>query len=428
MTFENVQAGLRTDYLFRIANQRGGIVLGTGDLSELALGWATYGVGDQMSHYNVNGGVPEDVHPAPDPLGDRDRAVRGRGVGDARPRSSTPRSAPSSCPGEELQSTESQIGPYALHDFTLFYTLRYGFRPVEDRLPGAGTPGATRDAGDVAAGLPGRPSASPTTCRRSAAGSRSSASASSRSPSSSARRCRTGRRSRPAARCRRAATGGRRRTARPARGCATSSASTTRAAGADAAAGRCAPCRRGLRARRRVAPQPGRRVGRHLERRGGGAAGRRAGGRGGPRRLGGGARVRRAARAARGRCRPGRTAGAAGPGAQPAAPGSASVQRAGRRRGRGHRGDRLDERGGRGPAARRGADLVDPHAGPCGASPAARPWMGGADRGVARPGRLREVAPAARVGVPVHARRPRESATMRPVSSTFATLASRNLE
>ena len=59
VTFENVQAGLRTDYLFRIANQRGGIVLGTGDLSELALGWSTYGVGDQMSHYNVNGGCPK---------------------------------------------------------------------------------------------------------------------------------------------------------------------------------------------------------------------------------------------------------------------------------------------------------------------------------------------------------------------------------
>ncbi len=59
VTFENVQAGLRTDYLFRIANQRGGIVLGTGDLSELALGWCTYGVGDQMSHYGVNAGVPK---------------------------------------------------------------------------------------------------------------------------------------------------------------------------------------------------------------------------------------------------------------------------------------------------------------------------------------------------------------------------------
>jgi NAD+ synthase (glutamine-hydrolysing) len=59
VTFENVQAGLRTDYLFRAANQRGGIVLGTGDLSELALGWCTYGVGDQMSHYGVNAGVPK---------------------------------------------------------------------------------------------------------------------------------------------------------------------------------------------------------------------------------------------------------------------------------------------------------------------------------------------------------------------------------
>src|SRR3569832_2810477 len=59
VTFENVQAGLRTDYLFRLANQRGGLVVGTGDLSELALGWCTYGVGDQMSHYAVNAGVPK---------------------------------------------------------------------------------------------------------------------------------------------------------------------------------------------------------------------------------------------------------------------------------------------------------------------------------------------------------------------------------
>ena len=57
VTFENVQAGLRTDYLFRLANQHGGLVVGTGDLSELALGWCTYGVGDQMSHYNVNASV-----------------------------------------------------------------------------------------------------------------------------------------------------------------------------------------------------------------------------------------------------------------------------------------------------------------------------------------------------------------------------------
>ena len=71
VTFENVQAGLRYDYLFRLANHRGGIVVGTGDLSELALGWCTYGVGDQMSHYNVNAGRPEDARAAPDPLGRR---------------------------------------------------------------------------------------------------------------------------------------------------------------------------------------------------------------------------------------------------------------------------------------------------------------------------------------------------------------------
>ena len=57
VTFENVQAGLRTDYLFRLANRNAGLVCGTGDLSELALGWCTYGVGDHMSHYNVNSSV-----------------------------------------------------------------------------------------------------------------------------------------------------------------------------------------------------------------------------------------------------------------------------------------------------------------------------------------------------------------------------------
>ena len=59
VTYENVQAGERTSHLFRLANYHGGLVLGTGDLSELALGWATYGVGDQMSHYHVNASVPK---------------------------------------------------------------------------------------------------------------------------------------------------------------------------------------------------------------------------------------------------------------------------------------------------------------------------------------------------------------------------------
>ena len=78
MTFENVQAGLRTDYLFRLANHNGGLVVGTGDLSELALGWCTYGVGDQMSHYNLERLGAEDADPAPDPLC-REQRRRSRG-------------------------------------------------------------------------------------------------------------------------------------------------------------------------------------------------------------------------------------------------------------------------------------------------------------------------------------------------------------
>ena len=128
ITFENVQAGLRTDYLFRIANQRGGIVLGTGDLSELALGWSTYGVGDQMSHYNVNGGVPKTL------IQHLIRWVRGSGhfddaVGATLTAILDTEISPELVPGDQLQSTESQIGPYALHDFTLFHVLRYGMRP-----------------------------------------------------------------------------------------------------------------------------------------------------------------------------------------------------------------------------------------------------------------------------------------------------------
>jgi NAD+ synthase (glutamine-hydrolysing) len=129
VTFENVQAGLRTDYLFRLANQRDGIVLGTGDLSELALGWATYGVGDQMSHYNVNAGVPKTL------IQHLIRWVVGTGqfedeVGETLTAILETEISPELVPGEELQSTESKIGPYALHDFTLFHVLRYGFRPT----------------------------------------------------------------------------------------------------------------------------------------------------------------------------------------------------------------------------------------------------------------------------------------------------------
>ncbi|WP_099040594.1 NAD(+) synthase [Mycobacterium neglectum] len=131
VTFENVQAGLRTDYLFRLANQRGGIVLGTGDLSELALGWSTYGVGDQMSHYNVNGGVPKTLiqhlirwvassHQFDDTVNELLQSVLDTEI--------TPELVPTG-EDEEIQSSEAKVGPYVLQDFSLFSVLRYGFRP-----------------------------------------------------------------------------------------------------------------------------------------------------------------------------------------------------------------------------------------------------------------------------------------------------------
>jgi NAD+ synthase (glutamine-hydrolysing) len=134
VTYENVQAGERTSHLFRLANYHQGLVLGTGDLSELALGWATYGVGDQMSHYSVNASVPKtliqfmirwavdtnqfgpeanevltsvletEISPELVPSGDRD----GDGPG---------------------QSSEGVVGPYELQDFFLYYILRFGYRP-----------------------------------------------------------------------------------------------------------------------------------------------------------------------------------------------------------------------------------------------------------------------------------------------------------
>jgi NAD+ synthase (glutamine-hydrolysing) len=131
VTFENVQAGLRTDYLFRLANHHDGIVIGTGDLSELALGWCTYGVGDQMAHYNVNAGVPKTLIQhlirwvigskqfAPDVLETLETILATE---------ISPELVPVA-PGEMPQSTEAKIGPYALQDFTLYYILRFGFLP-----------------------------------------------------------------------------------------------------------------------------------------------------------------------------------------------------------------------------------------------------------------------------------------------------------
>ncbi len=133
VTFENVQAGLRTDYLFRLANMNSALVLGTGDLSELALGWCTYGVGDQMSHYAINSGVPKTLiqhlirwcitarQYAPEVLSTL-AAILDSEI--------SPELVPAGTDGS-AQSTEAVIGPYELQDFNLYYFLRHGFRPAK---------------------------------------------------------------------------------------------------------------------------------------------------------------------------------------------------------------------------------------------------------------------------------------------------------
>ena len=131
VTFENVQAGLRTDFLFRIANHRGGIVLGTGDLSELALGWCTFGVGDQMAHYGVNAGIPKTLiqHLIRWVVAEGlfDDAV-GRTLLSILDTEISPELVPAEA-GGAIQSTQAKIGPYALQDFTLWHVLRRGSRP-----------------------------------------------------------------------------------------------------------------------------------------------------------------------------------------------------------------------------------------------------------------------------------------------------------
>jgi NAD+ synthase (glutamine-hydrolysing) len=131
VTFENVQAGLRTDYLFRLANHNGGLVVGTGDLSELGLGWCTYGVGDQMSHYNPNASVAKTL------IQHLIRFVAASGdvseetaqiLYDILATEISPELVPPGADGL-IQSTESIVGPYPLQDFNLFYTTRFGFRP-----------------------------------------------------------------------------------------------------------------------------------------------------------------------------------------------------------------------------------------------------------------------------------------------------------
>lgn len=133
VTFENVQAGERTSHLFRLANLQGAIVLGTGDLSELALGWCTYGVGDHMSHYNVNASVPKTLIQhlirwviASGQFSDEARLTLQSILNTEISPELVPADGADGQPG---QSTQAKIGPYELQDFNLYYTTRYGFRP-----------------------------------------------------------------------------------------------------------------------------------------------------------------------------------------------------------------------------------------------------------------------------------------------------------
>lgn len=132
ITFENVQAGERTSHLFRLANHHGAMVVGTGDLSEMALGWCTYGVGDHMSHYNVNASVPKTL------IKHLVRWVAGKGefgpdcsqaLIDVVNTEISPELVPGNADGQPQQSSESSVGPYELQDFHLYYTLRFGFAP-----------------------------------------------------------------------------------------------------------------------------------------------------------------------------------------------------------------------------------------------------------------------------------------------------------
>jgi NAD+ synthase (glutamine-hydrolysing) len=140
-TYENVQAGARTSQLFRLANHHGGLVVGTGDLSELALGWSTYGVGDQMSHYAVNASVPKTLirhlirwqaeradAAGDDALAEVLRSIVATAVSpELVPAVESAGEERSS--GEPAQRTEEVIGPFDLQDFHLYYLSRYGYRP-----------------------------------------------------------------------------------------------------------------------------------------------------------------------------------------------------------------------------------------------------------------------------------------------------------
>ena len=132
VTFENGQARVRTLELMDLANRTGGLVVGTGDLSELALGWATYN-GDHMSMYGVNAGVPKTLvrhivrYEADAANSDTLREV----LLDILDTPVSPELLPAKENGEIAQQTESLVGPYELHDFYLYYVLRFGFSPAK---------------------------------------------------------------------------------------------------------------------------------------------------------------------------------------------------------------------------------------------------------------------------------------------------------
>jgi len=135
ITFENVQAGERTSHLFRLANFHSAIVAGTGDLSELALGWCTYGVGDHMSHYNVNASVPKTLIKhlvrwvADTGLLGVDGSTVLRNILETEISPELIPADAAAAGGQPAQKTEDTIGPYELQDFHLYYTVRYGFKP-----------------------------------------------------------------------------------------------------------------------------------------------------------------------------------------------------------------------------------------------------------------------------------------------------------
>ncbi|MCX5851980.1 MAG: NAD(+) synthase [Deltaproteobacteria bacterium] len=134
ITFENVQAGERTSHLFRLANMRKALVVGTGDLSELALGWSTYGVGDHMSHYNVNASVPKTLIQHLIRWVVRSHQFDGetsRVLTEIVETEISPELIPGGASDEPAQKTEATIGPYELQDFNTYYITRYGYLPTK---------------------------------------------------------------------------------------------------------------------------------------------------------------------------------------------------------------------------------------------------------------------------------------------------------